>query len=270
MAEKFGSAKRSCLLAFTIALTFSLFACGGGGGGDSGSSSGGGSGGSGASTNGIVITSSNAQNVAGVAVTVSGGSTASALTTVVGVETTTARKPRLITRVLEQVAAQASNAAAMPQTVVGAMTTVDCSKGGSVTIDEASDGKSGTLTFNACSEIAGEVLSGSVTVTGLVSSVGSPNFQASFSMNITFTETGSPTVTMAGDFSVTRTCSTTTDCTATFAGSRLSVAAGTTALTLSNFTLSETKTSTSVAPTVHATVSVTSNTINGSPTIVRT
>ena len=118
MVGKFGSAKGGCLLACTIALMLGLFGCGGGGGGGGSSSSSGGSGGSGGSSTGVAITASNAANVGGVAMAVAGGETASALSSIVGVETTTTAKPRLITRALEQVAAEAANAAATPQTVV--------------------------------------------------------------------------------------------------------------------------------------------------------
>jgi hypothetical protein len=75
-------------------------------------------------------------------------------------------------------------------------------------------------------------------------------------------------LTMDGDFSITQTCSTATDCTTTLAGNSLRLAMGTTTLTQSNFTLAESVTSTSVTTTANLTVAVTSSTINGSLTLV--
>jgi len=271
MIEKFGSGKGLCLFASTIALMLSLVGCGGGGGGGGGgsSSSSGGSGGPGGSNNGgVVITASNAANVGGVAMAVAGGETASALVSVVGVESTTTAKPRLITRALEQVAAQAANAAATPQTVVGTIETVNCSSG-TASIDLASDGKSGTITFNACANASGETLNGTVTITGL-SKPDDFNFQGTFSVSMTFTEPGSAALTMNGDFSITQTCSTTTNCTTTLAGSSLRLAFASTSLTLSNFTLTEAETDKSVTTSANLTVSVTSSTVNGSLTLVTT
>lgn len=270
MVGKFGSAKGGCLLACTIALMLGLFGCGGGGGGGGSSSSSGGSGGSGGSSTGVAITASNAANVGGVAMAVAGGETASALSSIVGVETTTTAKPRLITRALEQVAAEAANAAATPQTVVAVVQPLTTCSTGSGTIDLASDGKSGTITFNACTDASGDTLNGTVTMTGLVVATDGSILQGTFVLSITFTEPGSPMLTMNGDFSITHTCTNTTDCTTMLAGSSLRAAFASTSLTLSNFTLTEAETSTSVATSANLTVSVTSSTINGSLTLVST
>jgi hypothetical protein len=266
MVEKFGSAKGLCLLASTVALMLGLVGCGGGGGGGGSSSPSGGSGG-GSNNSGVVITANNAANVGGVAMAVAGGQTASALNSAVGVETTTTAKPRLIARALEHVAAQAANTTTTPQSVVGAVTP-SCSSG-TVTVNMASS-TSGTITFNACSDASGETLNGTVTFTGLVVSPDDLNFQGTFSVSITFTEPGSPALTLNGDFSIGQTCSTTTNCTTTLTGSSLRLAIASTTLTLSNFALTEAETATSVATSANLTVSVTSSTINGSLTVVTT
>src|SRR5256885_16166589 len=75
------------------------------------------------------------------------------------------------------------------QSVVGAVArTVQCPYGGSVTRDISAEGTSGTFTYNACSFVPGETISGSTSVTGVSYASDGSHFSGNYSYDVTFTE----------------------------------------------------------------------------------
>ncbi|HYS51816.1 MAG TPA: hypothetical protein VEM33_08040, partial [Burkholderiales bacterium] len=174
----------------------------------------------------VAVTANNATQVSATALkpAVGGG----ALATAGGLETTAAPQARVVTRALLAVARDSKTQLSASQGVVGAAAQTTCSFGGTKTADISADGTSGTFTFNACSDIAGETISGSISVTGVSATSDGSHFSGNFSEDITFTVTGFAPTRIVGSFSLDETCSnfSTRDCTSRFTGTSLGAQQG--------------------------------------------
>jgi hypothetical protein len=138
---------------------------------------------------------------------------------------------------------------------------------GSVTVDAGAGGTSATITFNACSDIAGETTSGSASLTGVTAAADGSSFSATFSIDVTFTETGAAPLRIAGGFSIGQTCNITTlDCSGTFTGTSLGAAQGTETWFITNFTITEVELAGTITTTLNYTVS--SSALNGSVSVI--
>jgi len=243
-------------------LAAGLIGCGGGGG----SSGGGPAGLTQPPSTPVAVTATNATQVSSTALSPATGG-GGVLSTVVGAETTAAPKPRALTRTLLAVARDAKERLSAPQSVVGVAQTLSCTVSGSVTVDASADGTSATISFNACSDIAGETISGSASVTGATAASDGSSFSATFSIDVTFTETGIAPLRVVGGFSINETCDTTTfDCSGTFTGTSLGAAQGTETWFITNFTITEVELAGTITITVNYTVSSTA--LNGSVTVI--
>jgi hypothetical protein len=242
-------------------LAAGLIGCGGGG-----SSGGGPAGLTQPPSTPVAVTATNATQVGATALEPAiGGS--GALGTVVGAETTAAPKPRAVTRTLLAVARDSKERLSAPQSVVGVAQTFPCTVSGSVTVDAGAGGTSATITFNACSDIAGETTSGSASLTGVTAAADGSSFSATFSIDVTFTETGAAPLRIAGGFSIGQTCNITTlDCSGTFTGTSLGAAQGTETWFITNFTITEVELAGTITTTLNYTVS--SSALNGSVSVI--
>jgi hypothetical protein len=271
MLGKFNAAKRSTPYRQVAALLFAfLWGCGGGGGG------GGGGGPAGLTpppSTPVGVTASNATQVSATALkpAVGGGG---ALTTVAGIETTAAPQTRAVTRALLAVARESKTQLSGSQSVVGAAArTTPCKVSGSITADISADGTSGTITFNACSDIAGETISGSASATGVSAAPDGSHFSGNFSVDITFTETGFAPARLVGSFSIGETCNTSThDCTSTFTGTSLGAQQGNETWFITNFMIREALVHNTQNNTQNVTVTfnytASSTALNGSVTVI--
>src|SRR5438552_3667463 len=185
MLRKFNAARGSTRYRQVAALLFAfLWGCGGGGGG------GGPAGLTPPPSTPVAVTATNATQVSATALkpAVGGGG---GLGTATGLETTAAPQPRAVTRALLAVARDSQTQLSASQSVVGAAAqTTPCRFGGSKTADFSADGTSATITFNACSDIAGETINGSVSATGISTTSDGSHFSGNFRQDITFTVTG--------------------------------------------------------------------------------
>jgi len=266
MPGKFNAAKGSTPYRQFAALLFAfLWGCGGGG-------SGGGGGPAGLTpppSAPVSVTAANATRVAATALkpAVGGG----ALATAGGLETTAAPQARALTRALLAVARDSKTQLSASQSVVGAAAqTVQCPYGGSVTRDISADGTSGTFTYNACSFVPGETISGSVSVTGVSAASDGSHFSGNYSYDVTFTETGFSPVRIVGSFSLDETCSnfSTRDCTSNFTGTSLGAQQGAETWFITNFTITEAFVSSTQTSTITANYTVSSTALNGSVAVI--
>ena len=267
MLGKFNAAKGSTPYRRVAALLFAfLWGCGGGGGG------GGGGGPAGLTpppSTPVAVTAANATQVSATALkpAVGGG----ALGTASGVDTTAAPQPRAVTRALLAVARDSQTQLSASQSVVGAAAqTTPCHFGGTKTADISADGTSGTFTFNACSDIAGETISGSVSATGVSATSDGSHFSGNFSEDITFTVTGFAPTRIVGSFSIDETCSnfSTGDCTDNFTGTSLGAQQGAETWFITNFTITEAFVSSTQTTTTTANYTVSSTALNGSVAVI--
>src|SRR6267378_4245090 len=267
MLGKFNAAKPSTPYRQVAALLFAfLWGCGGGGGG------GGGSGPVGLTpppSTPVGVTASNATQVSATALkpAVGGGG---ALTTVAGVETTAAPQTRAATRALLAVARDSQTQLSASQSVVGAVAqTIQCAVSGSITRDISADGTSGTITFNACSDIAGETISGSASATGVSAASDGSHFSGNFSVDITFTETGFAPLRIVGSFSIDENCNTSThDCTSRLTGTSLGAQQGNETWFITNFMIREALVYSTQNLTVTFNYTVSSTALNGSVAVI--
>jgi len=268
MLSKFNAARGSIPYRQVAALLFAfLWGCGGGGGGGGGSAGGGPAPLTQPPSTPVAVTAANANQVAATALEPAIGG-AEALDVVLGVETTAAPKSsRAVTHTLRAVARDTKKRLSAPRTVVGVVTTEPCAVSGSVTVDD--NGTSATVTFNACTEVAGETLSGSASATGIVETASS--FAANFALDVTFTETGVAPLRVAGGFSISETCAVvsgiaTNDCTGNFTGTSLGAVRGNETWFITNFTITEAQLGAIITTTANFTVS--SSALNGSVTVI--
>ena len=189
-----------------LALALALAACGGGGGGSGGAAASGGNVTYTGATAPAVITSTNANALAG---DVIGGNRATGTLAVTGAVAAASKGPRVV-RAMSLISAKMNqvtkSAAAHPGIVSGAVTsvsqTINCTISGTASVSGSIDNVTGigslTFTFNRCREATG-TLNGSMTVavngydvTNSVITDGSISFSA-----FTFSD-GVTTVTMSG------------------------------------------------------------------------
>lgn len=174
-----------------LSLIIGLAACGGGGS----SSGGGGGGGSTLPTAPVTITTANTPQVAGAAVDAAiGGMDMSAM----GVQTsaptpsavaTVQKMGRIGHGAVQRIVTQSTT----PATVMGVVQSFPCTVGGTMSFDPAAT-TSITMTFSSCSDVAGETINGTISVTGITSTATAT--AADMTFNITFTDaSGTGTVT---------------------------------------------------------------------------
>jgi len=265
MLRKFNAAPWSTPYPQVAALLFAfLWGCGGGGGGGGGPA-----GLTPPPSTPVGITATNATQVGATALkpAVGGGG---ALTTVTGLETTAAPQTRAVTRALLAVARDSKTPLSASQSVVGAAAqTIQCAVSGSVTADISADRTSGTFTFNACSDVAGETISGSASATGVSAASDGSSFSGNFRIDITFTETGFAPTRIVGDFSIGETCNTSThDCTSNFTGTSLGAQQGSETWFITNFAIAEALVSSTQNETVTFNYTVASTALKGSVTVI--
>jgi hypothetical protein len=262
MLGKFNAAKGSTPVRRVAALLFAfLWGCGGGGGGGGGPT-----GLTPPPNTPVAVTAANATRVSATALkpAVGGGG---ALGTVTGLETTAAPQTRAVTRALLAVARDSQTQLSASQSVVGAAAqTFQCALSGSVTADISADGTSGTFTFNACSDIAGETISGSASATGVsaVSDGSGSRFSGNFRADITFTVTGFAPLRIVGDFSIVENCNTSNDCTSSFTGTSLGAQQGNETWFITSFAINEALVYSTQNVTVTFNYTVSSTALNGS------
>lgn len=202
-------------------LLMGLAACGGGGG-----SSGGGA----LPTGSVTITSANQSAVAGAAVDSAVGGTSLPI----AAQTSTAAAPaadsvaQKIGQVAYAAAQQITAQGSTPVLVTGAVTSYPCTISGTYSIN------SGTATYNNCSNIAGETVNGTITLSNIASAADT-TFDSTYSLTITLP---GDVITAAGDMHVVISGCTTT-CTLTLTGSSLQFTSTISGITvaLQNYTM---------------------------------
>jgi len=217
----------------------------------------------------VPVTATNATQVSATALkpAVGGGG---ALGAVTGLDTTAAPQPRAVTRALLAVARDSQTQLSASQSVVDAAQT-PCHFGGFKTADFSADGTSGTITFNACSDVAGETLNGSVSATGFFAASDGSHLSGNFRFDITFTETGFAPLRIVGDFSIVENCNTSThDCTDSFTGTSLGTQQGSETWFITNFAINEAFVSSTQNVTVDFHYTVSSTKLNGSVAVTTT
>jgi hypothetical protein len=247
----------------TMATLIAALAACGGGGGDSG-------GGSGSNpppaSQPVSITSTNADDVAGVGFqSAIGVVDSSSLATGSSASVALAARPKSVlgkftvglTRTLLE--AQQS-----PASVTSAVTVMSCPSGGSYTVNSADDGSAYTVTYNDCYFDPDYRVSGTVTVTGIAGD--ETSFSATVSYNLTIAVTGEPPLTYSGGYSFQYTDHGTT-VTATISGSNLTVSDGTNTITVSNYSFSYSENTQTGVTTTSANLTVASSELGGSVTI---
>lgn len=234
-----------------------LFGCGGGGGGGGGPA-----GLPQPPSTPITISASNIGQVTDASLDPAVGGTG-----VFGASTSAADTPQsnpgVLLRAMRSVSGQAKKPRSTSSGLSDAPVTEACAISGSVTIDESVN--SATIRFNACSDAIGQLINGSITATGIVE--GSTSFQATFSVDITFTESGSQPLRMVGNFSISENCPTATTCTGVFSGSSLGAAHGSEVWFISSFSITSSENGAGVLQ-VTASYTVSSSDLNGSVSVI--
>ncbi len=178
-----------------------LASCGGGSSGGSGgpvAGGGGGGGNPGVPTALLALNATNAVNVASGA-TLTGLGASSLGNQFQNALATAPLLPR--THVLsgfirQQIGRLTQNLQSLPVPIVNAVAMVSpCTVSGSVTFDQGA--ASATETFSACSETAGSSVTGTITIDNMTLDPG-VSFSGSAGLNLTFSQTGSPDVTITG------------------------------------------------------------------------
>ena len=251
--------RRFGLTTFGAALACAgLFGCGGGGGG-------GGGGDSGLPqppSTPIAISASNINQVTDASLDPAVGGTGAFGASIASTDTPQSN-PRVLLRAMEAVSSQARTPRSSGSPLSDAPVTEPGLVSGSVTVDSTSN--SATIQFNNCSDVAGQSINGSVTATGVVES--NTSFQANFSVDITFTETGSQPLRMVGAFSISENCpSGAGSCVGTFSGSSLGAAHGTEVWFISSFAITSVESPGFIDVTAGYVIS--SNQLNGSVQVI--
>src|SRR5688572_23419384 len=172
---------RTSLISFGAALACAgLFGCGGGGGG------GGPAGLPEPSSTPIAVTATNVGQVTDAALDPAVGGTGAFGASISSTDTPQSN-PRVLLRAMQAVSTQAKKPRSSGSPLSDAPVTELCSVSGSVTVDATST--SATIQFNNCSDFVGQVINGSMSATAVAET--STSFTANFSVDITFTETGS-------------------------------------------------------------------------------
>ena len=242
---------RNSLVSFGVALACAgLFGCGGGGGG------GGSSGLPQPPSTPISINASNINQVTDASLDPAVGGTGAFGASISSADSPQSN-PRALLRAMQAVSTQAKK----PRSSSGLSDAPEegaCLESGSVTI--TASGNSATIRFNNCSDFPGQVINGTVSATGMVE--GTNSFQANFSVDITFSESGSQALRLVGNFSISETCDSSGNCTGTFSGSSLGAAHGAEVWFISSFNITSVESGGFIDVTANYRVS--SNQLNGS------
>ena len=241
----------------TSAAVAALVSCGGGGG----SSSGGGA--PAVPSAPLVLTSANAQNVAGDATLAAIGASSNGGGLFLAADTRSSSvlpKTHVLSRLLMQEIDRLN--VQSPPIVVAVAQQFTCPFGGTRTQDAT--GTSATLTFSNCSEVQGESISGSIVISNITQTA--TGFNASVSVNLTFSATVFPAESFTGSFTISfSTVGTVT--TIALSGAEILTHAGTNFERLSSFTLVSSSDSGTSATTDTVTLTYASTEIGGSVTI---
>jgi hypothetical protein len=200
MTHKFHPARSLALFATIVALA----SCGGGGGSGTGSATtvGGGGGNPTVPTALLALNATNAQDVvSGSALTGLGASSLGNQFQQALVVQQQLPRTHLLTRFIgQQIARLTQSLRALPSAPIAAAgTPTACSNApnsGTVTFDQTS-ATSATETFNACSETPGSSVTGTITIDNMSIDAG-VSFSGSAGINLTFSQTGFPDVTITG------------------------------------------------------------------------
>ncbi|HET7763920.1 MAG TPA: hypothetical protein VFK92_02390 [Burkholderiales bacterium] len=215
-----------------------LASCGGGGSGSAGPMAGGGGGNPVVPTALLALNATNAVNVASRA-TLTGLGASSLGNQFQNALATAPLLPRthlLPTFLRQQIDRLTQNLQSLPQPSIinAAVTTSPCAVSGSVTFDQGA--ASATETFSACSETAGSSVMGTITIDNMTLDPG-VSFSGSAGLNLTFSQTGSPDVTLTGsNVGVLETVNVAVN-TVTLTGAALFAATATNTERLANYTL---------------------------------
>jgi hypothetical protein len=243
---------RTSLVSFGAALACAgLFGCGGGGGGGGGPA-----GLPQPPSTPIAITASNINQVTDASIDPAVGGTGAFGASIASADTPQSN-PRVLLRAMQAVSSQAKK----PRSSSGLSDAPEegaCLESGSITI--TASGNSATIRFNNCSDFPGQVINGTVSATGMVE--GTNSFQANFSVDITFTESGSQALRLVGNFAISETCDSSGNCTGTFSGSSLGAAHGAEVWFISSFSITSVESGGFID--VSASYTVSSNQLNGS------
>jgi len=245
----------------TSAAVAALVSCGGGGGS---SSSGGGA--PAVPSAPLVLTSANAQNVAGDATLAAIGASSNGGGLFLAADTRSSSvrpKTHVLSRLLMQEIDRLNLQS--PSIIAAVVQTFPCAFGGSRSEDATQN--SATVTFNNCSEATGESISGSIAISNITGAATS--FSASVSVNLTFSATGFPDESFTGSFTMSlSTVGAVT--TITLSGGEILTHTGTNFERLSSFTLVSSSDSSSLVRTDSVTLTYASTEIGGSVTITTT
>lgn len=220
--------------AISTLLAVGLVACGGGDGGSSEAPTT-----PAAPTARVAISGTNAPAVASAAI--NGSATFMSSSGSVSPLATSPVAPRMLGRTSLNTAKQAQKFLSKPRVTPMLVETTNCLVSGSQTVDIANDGTSIVVTFNNCSDTAGEVVNGTIALTNIMGDAA--NFTATSSTDLTVTTTGYPTVRVVGSYNI-EGATTSTASTIAIAGTSYSIIIGSDVTTLSNFSFTETYTNT--------------------------
>ena len=239
------------LLALAIA-TAAVASCGGGGGGGGAPA---------APVPTLALTTSNAQNVGGDALLASVQTPGkSDLFAPLSAGPAPVRKTLVLTRFLQdQLARVAPMPAAGLARVPDDVQVQPCAVSGNITI--VSGTSSATETFNACSDLAGESVSGVVTIGNIAGDASS--ISASVSVSLTFSVTGFPDQSFSGSFGIAETGIGGSVVTTTISGANLTLHEGTNTEDLGFFSLSTTVDTSSSTTSVSVSFMYSSTEIGG-------
>lgn len=149
--------------------------------------------------------------------------------------------PRLLARINGNTTKQVRTFLSQPQITPTLVETTNCLVSGSQTVDIANDGTSVVVTFNNCSDTVGEVVNGTISLTNIIGNA--DNFSATSSIDLSVAITGYPTVRAVGSYHL-ESATISTGRTVAITGTSYSIIIGTDVTTLSNFSFTETYTST--------------------------
>jgi hypothetical protein len=217
-----------------------LASCGGGSSDGSGgpmAGGGGGGGNPGVPTALLALNAANAVNVAS-GVTLTGLGASSLGNQFQNALATTPVLPRthvLSSFIRRQIDRLTQNLQSLPVSIINAVAmTSPCTVSGSVTFDQGAT--SATETFSACSEAAGSSVTGTITIDNMTLDAG-VSFSGSAGLNLRFSQTGSPDVTITGsNVGVLETVNVSVN-TVTLTGAAIFAATATNTERLGNYTL---------------------------------
>lgn len=253
---------RICVnFAISTLLTMGLVACGGGDGG----------GGStapttpAAPTTPVAITTINAPTVASAAVSSSATISTAGGSLAGPVQTLGTVAPYMLGRINADATKQAQKFLSKPQFGAAFVDTTSCLISGTETFNAADDGTSLSITYNNCSDTAGEVVNGTLSLTNIISTA--TNLSATSSIDLSVADAGFPTVRLVGTYYFTTT-STSTGSTTTLAGTSFSIIDGSNVTTLANFSFTEIYTTVTDLYSTTSNYTLASTELGGSVTVM--